>query len=46
MSLARGIGLYTHIPSPPPRTCSAASGSYVSAPSGWGWQKKGAGNFM
>lgn len=44
VSLAQGIGLYTHIPYPPPRTCSAAAGSYANAPSG-GWRKKGAGEF-
>lgn len=43
VSLAQGIGLYTHIPSPPPRTCSAASGNY--APSGWGVAEKWGGEF-
>ena len=45
VSLARGIGLYTHIPSPLPRTCSVAAGSYAGAPSGWGVAEKGGGGF-
>ena len=45
VSLAQGIGLYTHIPSPPPRTCILPAGSYAGAPSGWGVAEKGGGGF-
>ena len=45
VSLAQGIGLYTHIPSPPPRTCMLPAGSYAGAPSGWGVAEKGGGGF-
>lgn len=44
VSLAQGIGLYTHIPSPPPRTCSTSAGSYAGAPYG-GVAEKGGGGF-
>lgn len=44
VSLAQGIGLYTHIPSPPPRTFMSAAGSYAGAPSG-GVAEKGGGGF-
>ena len=48
VSLARGIGLYTHIPSPLSQTSLhwyASWGSYAGAPSG-GWRKKGRGGIF
>ena len=44
VSLAQGIGLYAHIPSPTPRTYMSAAGSYAGAPHG-GVAEKGGGGF-
>ena len=41
VSLARGIGLYTHIPSPLSENWRGSVWGSVGVPSGGGWRKKG-----